>query len=134
MLKKRNGYDANSDFVTSAGVRLSDVPEFARHDVEWMEGAQGSGAGNLPPENDVPCPKELYVFPELHPDRPRGSKAMIDVHGANFRLKNCRPGAWLVSMFTGWKWAVWPSGHIGWVPKDVWFPEALRVINRDDIQ
>ena len=40
MLKKRNGYDANSDFVTSAGVRLSDVPEFARHDVEWMEGAQ----------------------------------------------------------------------------------------------
>ena len=133
MSMKRNAFDSDGDFITSAGVRLSDVPEFARHDVEWMEGVQGSGAGNLPSEADVPCPQELSVLPELHPDRPRGSKAMIDVHGAKCRLKDCRPGAWLVSAFTGWKWAVWPSGHIGWLPSDVKVPDTLRVLGRDDI-
>ena len=134
MTKDRNAYDANSDFITSAGRRLGDVPDFARSDVEWMEGVHGSAKDGLPPETDVPTPKRLNSIPELHPDRPRGSKAMIDVHGANFRLKNCRPGAWLVSTFTGWKWAVWPSGHIGWLPNDVVLPDALRVLSRSDVQ
>ncbi len=131
MTKNLNAY--GSDFVTSAGVRLSDVPEFARHDVEWMEGVHGAATDSLPSETDVPCPEEICGLPEFHPDRPRGSKAMIDVHGAKFRLKDLRAGAWLISPFTGWKWAVWPSGHIGWVPKVVRLPGALQVINRNDI-
>ena len=134
MPKERNAYLAHEDFVTSAGVRLSDVPEFARHDVEWMEGVHGSATDYLPPEADVAIPEILYSLPELHPDRPRGSKAMIDAHGARHRLKHCRPGGWLISSFAGGKWAVWPNGHIGWVPKDVELPKALRVSNRNDNQ
>ena len=134
MAKKRNVSLNHDDFVTSAGMRLSDVPEFARHEVEWMEGVQGSATDGLPPETEVAIPDILYSLPELHPARPRGSKAMIDVHGANFRLKGCRPGAWLISPFAGWKWAVWPSGHIGWVPKNIKLPDCLRVTGREDIQ
>ncbi len=134
MTKERNVSLNHDEHITSAGVRLSDVPDFARSDVEWMEGVHGSAKDGLPSERNVPTPKILNSIPELHPDRPRGSKAMIDVHGAKFRLANCRPGAWLVSTFTGWKWAVWPSGHVGWLPNGVELPDALRVLSRSDVQ
>jgi hypothetical protein len=52
---------------------------------------------------------------------------MLDVHGAKSRLENCRPGAWLISPFTGWRWAKWPDGEVGWVPANVCLPESLRV-------
>ena len=58
---------------------------------------------------------------------------MIDVNGAKCRLADCRPGAWLLSPFTGWKWAKWPSGEIGWLPADTALPDSLRVRPRDDI-
>jgi len=65
---------------------------------------------------------------------PRGSKAMIDAAGARARLNEVRPGAWLISPYTGWKWARWPSGDVGWLPSDVKLPPCLRVPARNDIQ
>ena len=38
---------------------------------------------------------------------------MIEVHGAQARLRGARPGAWLISRFTGWRWAVWPDREVG---------------------
>ena len=134
MSKKRRTHVDDADFIRSAGVRLSDVPEFARSHVEWMEGVHGSATDGLPSQTDVPIPDVLYLLPELHPDRARGSKAMIDTHGATGRLKNCRPGLWLISLYAGSKWAVWPNGHIGRVPGDVVLPDALRISNRPDVQ
>jgi len=56
------------------------------------------------------------------------------VHGARQRLANYRPGAWLISPYTGWKWAKWPDGEVGWLPADVALPDLLRVRSRNDIQ
>ena len=42
--------------------------------------------------------------------------------------------AWLISPYTGWKWAKWPSGHVGWLPSDLKLPPCLRVPARNDIQ
>ena len=134
MTKVRNVALNFDDHITSVGKRLGDQPDWIRSDLEWMEGVHGSADGLLPTETKVPIPSVLYTLPELHPDRPRGSKPMIDVAGAKSRLKGCRPGTWLLSPFTGWKWAVWPSGHIGWLPKDVELPDNLRVSARSDIQ
>jgi hypothetical protein len=40
--------------VTSAGVPWSEVPEFARHHVEWMDGRHGSSQRLLPSLDEVP--------------------------------------------------------------------------------
>jgi hypothetical protein len=59
---------------------------------------------------------------------------MIDAHGARARLRDVRPDAWLISPYTGEKWAKWPSGDIGWVPRDIDLPKSLQVPSRNDIQ
>ena len=59
---------------------------------------------------------------------------MIDVHAAKHRLKGCRPGSWLISPRTGWKWIVYPRGGVSWQPKDACLPDALRVHSRNDVQ
>jgi hypothetical protein len=66
----------------------------------------------------VPVPDILCGLPDLHEDRPRGSKAMLDAAGARARLRDERPGAWLISPYTGWKWAKWPNENVGWLPGD----------------
>ena len=38
-----------------------------------------------------------------------------------------RAGAWLISPFTGWKWAKWPTGEVGWIPADAELPPKMRV-------
>lgn len=38
---------------------------------------------------------------------------------------------WLVSPYTGWRWAKWPTGEIGWVPDGVVLPDVLRVSSRN---
>lgn len=120
--------------LTSAGVPWSGVPEFARHPVEWMDGRHGPAQNQLPSVEVVPVPDILNKLPSLHERRPRGSKPMIDVAGARARLCGMRPGAWLISPFTGWKWAKWPSGEVGWLPNEIELPASLRVPARNDIQ
>jgi hypothetical protein len=125
--REPNDAGPSSSDVTSAGVPWSEVPEFARPHVEWMEGRHGSANEPLPPIDEVPIPTVLFELPQLHENRPRGSKAMIDVNGARHQLADCRPGAWLVSPYTGWRWAKWPTGEVGWVPDGVALPDSLRV-------
>ena len=120
--------------LTSAGVPWREVPEFARHYVEWMDGRHGSAQATLPSVDVVPVPDVLNTLPFLHEDRPRGSKAMLDAAGAQARLRDVRPGAWLISPYSGWKWAKWPSGDVGWLPANVELPASLQVAARNDIQ
>ena len=120
--------------LTSAGVPWHEVPEFARHHVEWMDGRHGSAQTMLPPIEVVPVPDVLNTLPRLHEDRPRGSKVMLDAAGALARLCDVRAGAWLISPYTGWKWAKWPSGDVVWLPTNVVLPAALKVAARNDIQ
>lgn len=116
----------------SAGVPWSEVPEFARRDVEWIDGRHGPAKERLPSEEDVPIPRALQELPVLSEGRPRGATAMLDAAGARHRLADCRPGAWLVSPWTGWRWAKWPDGQVGWIPADVTLPDTLRVSSLDD--
>jgi len=125
---------SNEKDLTSAGVPLNEVPEFARHHVEWMDGRHGTSPVELRTITDVPVPQVLTTFPHLNDQRPRESKAMIDAAGARARLHGLRPGAWLISPYTGWKWAKWPSGDVGWLPSDVQLPASLKVAARNDVQ
>ena len=120
--------------VTFAGLPWSQVPEFARHQVEWMDGRHGPAQCQLPSIDVLPIPNILYELASLHEQRPRGSKPMIDAAGARARLQGVRPGAWLISPFTGWKWAKWPSGEVGWLSREIELPESLRVPARNDLQ
>lgn len=120
--------------VTSCGVPWSQVTEDVIHYVEWMDGRHGASSDPLPSIEDIPIPTVLYELPWLHPKRPTGSKPMLDVSGARKRLTNCRPGAWLLSPYSGWQWAVWPNGEVGWLPKDIVLPNSLRVSFRNGIQ
>ena len=111
---------------TSAGVSFSDVPEHARSRVEWIEGCH-SFNGQLPGFDELPIPSILYQLPVLHPDRPRGSRAMICAHGAKGRLIGLRAGAWTVTPMNDWRFAIFPDGDVGWIPKELDLPQALFV-------
>lgn len=113
--------------VTSAGVPWSEVPDFAKPDVAWIDGRGAHAETVLPGIDEIPIPEILELLPVLHENRPRGSKAMLDAAGARSRLAALRPGAWLISPFTGWKWAVWHDGHVGWLPADIVLPTELKV-------
>ena len=132
--RKANGAATGSGGVTSAGIPWSEVPDFALTKAEWMDGRHGPAREPLPSIDQVPIPAVLFTLPCSHEDRPRGATAMIDAHGARLRLSHCRPGAWVKSPITGWRWAKWPSGEVGWVPANVALPESLRVGPGDDIQ
>ena len=119
---------------TSTGVPRNEVPEFARRHVAWMDGRHGSAKTPLPNTDVLPVPSVLNTLPYLHDQRPRGTKAMIDAAGARARLRETRPGAWLISPYTGWKWAKWPSGDVGWLSTDIDLPKSLQVPSLDDIQ
>ena len=122
----------NESEVTSTGMPWSEVGDFALPYAEWLDGRHGPAEDALPSLDQVPIPTVLFALPVLHEDRPRGSKAMADVHGAKQRLANCRPGAWLLSPYTGWQWAKWPNGEVGWLPADIALPDTLRVRARND--
>jgi hypothetical protein len=77
--------------LTSAGVPWSEVPEFARPHVAWIDGRHGSAQTPLPPVDVVPVPDALNRLPYPHEDRPLGSKAMLDAAGARTRLRDARP-------------------------------------------
>ena len=75
----------------------------------------------------------LYQLPALHPDRPRGSRAMLCAHGARGRLVGLRLGAWTVTPFNDWRYAIFPDGVVGWIPKEIDLPKSLFVPFRNDI-
>jgi hypothetical protein len=56
--------------LTSAGVPWSEVPEFARADVAWIDGRHGSAQSSLPSVDVVPVPDILHRLPYLHENRP----------------------------------------------------------------
>jgi hypothetical protein len=120
--------------LTSAGVPWSEVPAFARPDVAWIDGRPGWAQAPLPSVDVVPVPDILNRLPYPREGRPLGSKAMLDAAGARAKLQDARPGAWLISPYSGWKWAKWPSGDVGWLPADVELPATLQVSTRYDIQ
>jgi hypothetical protein len=120
--------------LTSAGVPWGEVPDFACPDVAWIDGRHGSAQAPLPSVDAVPVPDILNRLPYLHENRPHGSKAMLDAAGARSRLRDVRPGAWLISPYSGWKWAKWPSGDVGWLPANIELPASLQVSARNDIQ
>jgi hypothetical protein len=113
--------------LTSAGVPWSEVPEFARPCVAWMDNRSGPADESLPPVDQVSIPPVFDSLPRPHPDRPRGTKPMIDANASRARLANCPPGSWLISPYTGWKWAKWPDGEVSWVPSHICLPELLCV-------
>jgi hypothetical protein len=126
-VEKAEPASGTSSELTSAGVPWSEVPDFALPHAEWLDGRHGPPEDTLPPVDKLPIPEVLFAQPVLHPGRPRGAKAMADVHGARQRLANCRPGAWLISPYTGWRWAKWPNGEVGWLLSDTVLPNCLRV-------
>ena len=131
-MPERKSTSSHPDELTSAGVRWSDVDDDVLPYVEWMDGRHGAAKDELPSVDEVPIPPILFTIPVLSPDRPTGTKPMIDVAGARRRLEGCRPGAWVVSVFTGWRWAKWPNGEVGWLPRDVQLSNVLRISSRDD--
>jgi hypothetical protein len=70
----------------------------------------------------------LSAMPCLHPDRPRGSKAMVDAWGAKRCLVMSEPGARVISPLTNRIWARWPGGEIDWLPPSVLLPSAAKVV------
>ena len=117
---------------TSAGVKFKDIPNDARHEVEWIEGCHVFNR-HLPSLDELPVPRILYRLPALHPDRPRGSRAMLCAHGARGRLVGLRLGAWTVTPFNDWRYAIFPDGVVGWIPKEIDLPKPLFVPFRNDI-
>src|SRR5262245_32922868 len=124
---------SDNEDLTSAGIPWNQVPEFARRHVAWMDGRHGPAQTTLPGLDIVPLPDLFNALTHLHEERPRGTKAMIDVAGARARLRGVRPGAWLISPYTGWKWAKWPSGDVGWLPATIELPKSLQVPSLNDI-
>jgi hypothetical protein len=116
--RKSNTPATGSSELTSAGLPWSEVSDFALPYAEWLDGRHVSAEDTLPSVDEIPIPAVLLALPVLQAVRPRGSKAMADVHGARQRLVNCRPGAWLMSPYTGWRWAKWPNGEVGWLSAD----------------
>jgi hypothetical protein len=123
-----------SSDLTSTGMPWSEVPNSPCPYTEWLNGRHGPAKDTMPSVDQFPIPEVLLTLPVFHADRPRGSKPMADVNGARQRLADCRPGAWLISPFTGWRWAKWPNGEVGWLSADTVLPDVLRVRSRNDVQ
>ena len=77
--------------LTSAGVPWREVPEFARHYVEWMNVRHGSAQATLPSVDVVPVPDVLNTPPFLHEDRPRGSKTHARCRRSAEAAARCPP-------------------------------------------
>ena len=87
--RKSDRSAADSSDVTSAGLPWSEVGDDVLYKVEWIDGRHGSAKEILPPIDQIPIPAVLFSLPHLHADRPRGSKAMLDAHGAAAPALGC---------------------------------------------
>ena len=131
--RKSEAPATGSSDLTSTGMPWSEVPDSPCPYTEWLDGLHGPAKDTMPSVDQFPIPEALLALPVLHADRLRGSKPMADVNGARQRLADCRPGAWLISPFTGWRWAKWPNGEVGWLSAETVLPDVLRVRSRNDI-
>lgn len=95
-------------------------------DLRWLKTIAGP-ASLAVTLTEAPIPEALFGTFRAHPSMPYGSTLMLDAAAANRRLKDCRPGAWLISPKTGWKWAVFANTKVDWVPSSVVLPEYLQV-------
>lgn len=116
----------------SKSTNRSFVEEERCYMVQWIDGDH-LFSGRLPTIDETPVPTILskLIFP--HPDRPRGSTAMLCAHGAKGRIGNLRPGAWTKDPRMGWHWVKSPSGEVDWIPEDIELPESLHIPFRNDI-
>ena len=99
---------------------------------EWINGSPVF-CGELPSLKKQPIPDILYELPYPHPDRPRGSSAMLHAHGARHRLGPLRAGAWTIAPRTTWHFVKAPSGKVEWIPNDVDLPLSLYVPYRNAV-
>jgi len=126
-----NDATASSCDVTSTDMCWPAMPEFDPSNVVWLDERRGSVNEPMPPVDRGPSSAVLITFPfalpRLHEGHPMGPKAMGDSNRAKRQLRRCKSGAWLLSPYTGWCWAKWHTGDVGWVPANVELPNCLRV-------
>lgn len=137
-MSKRESNDAaaGSNDVTSADVLSFKRPDVANAKPKCVDG-QEDIAEETPLSIDhvstgVVLPMFLFALPSLNEARPRSPRTVGDANIAGRRLQNYGPGAWLLSPMTGFLWAKWPNGEVGWVPAGVTLPDFLRVQLSDE--
>jgi hypothetical protein len=64
--------------------------EIIRTDLDWLNGTHGPERKHIPSLEEVPVPVALSQSAKLHPDRPIGSKPMLEVNAARNRLAVAR--------------------------------------------
>jgi hypothetical protein len=126
-----NDATASSSDVASADVLSFKRPDIANTKPRCVEGQEDT-AEKTPLSIDhvstcVVLPIFLFTLPSMNKDGPCSPRTMGDSNIASRKLQNYGPGAWLLSPMTGFLWAKWPNGDVGWVPASVTLPEFLRV-------
>ena len=132
---------SNDDAAGSSDATSADVLPFKRPDIATAKPKCVDGREDIAEETPlsidhvstcVVLPMFLFALPSLNEARPRSPRTMGDANIAGRRLQNYSPGAWLLSPMTGFLWAKWPNGEVGWVPANVKLPDFLRVQLSDD--
>ena len=93
----------------------------------WVNGTGTPPPNWLPSLTAEPIPKILQELSLPHPERPRGSAAMLHISGAKARLKDMRIGAWTIAPHCNWRYVRASEGSVYWVPESVDLPENLFV-------
>ena len=93
----------------------------------WVDGTGALPLDWLPSLTAEPIPTILQELSLPHPERPRGSTAMLHISGAKARLKDMRIGAWTIAPHCNWRYVRASEGSVYWVPESVDLPENLFV-------
>ena len=102
------------------------LPQTEDYMIDWINGL-GEFIGQLPELHKIPVPEILYELEFPHPDRPRGSSAMLHASGARHHLGNLRAGAWTIAPNSGWHYVKTSHGTVEWIPKHICMPKSLFV-------
>jgi hypothetical protein len=65
------------------------------------------------------CLPVTELKPPCSPERQAGNRRTA-------RLRDVRPGAWLISPYSGWKWAKWSGGDVGWLRQTLSCPRSCK--------
>ena len=93
----------------------------------WVNGTGTPPLDGLPSLTAEPTPTILQEISLPHPERPRGSTAMLHISGARARLKDMRIGAWTIAPHCNWRYVRASEGSVYWVPGSLDLPENLFV-------